>query len=188
MKLKIRLLVLILFILFFNNSVCVEAAESPINVIDNYINNLNNNQWEEAASWWDKKSRQELLAFIAKRENQKYKCGILNIKEANLVRWKELPYDYGKHFLSSRYMEKFNNPRVFYVGVNYKVHTQNKYFIDGVNYFFIAMVREDEMWKIALAPHVPVQTIIYDGYGFGTDDEKTFNKRRLKFLNKKGNC
>ncbi|NEU32116.1 hypothetical protein GN156_15275 [bacterium LRH843] len=105
----------------------------------------------------------------------------MNIKEANLVRWKELPYEYGKQFLSNRYMEKFNNPRVFYVGVNYKVHSQNEYFIDGVNYFLIAMVLEDGMWKIALAPHVPVQSIISAGYGFGTDDEKTYTERRLKF-------
>jgi hypothetical protein len=46
------------------------------------------------------------------------------------------------------------------------------------------MVLEDGMWKIALTPHVPVQSLINDGYGFGTDDEKTYTERRLKFINK----
>ena len=178
-----RVLVLILFTYFSLFSIFVNGEEtiSPINVINYYVNDLNKNKWEEATYWWDKESRQELLNFIANKENQKYKHGLLNIKEANLVRWKELPYEYGKQYLPNRYIEKFNNPRVFYVGINYKVHAQNKYFINGVNYFLIALVLEDGMWKIALSPHVPVQSLIYDGYGFGTGDEKTYTERRLKF-------
>jgi hypothetical protein len=81
-------------------------------------------------------------------------------------------------------MEKFDKPRVFYVGIDYKVHSQNKYFIDGINYFIIAMVLEKGKWKIALTPHVPVGSIIFVGYGFGTEDEMTFDERRERFLNK----
>jgi hypothetical protein len=65
--------------------------------------------------------------------------------------------------------------------VDYKVHKQNKYFINGVNYFFIVLVLQDRQWKIVFTPLVPVSSIIDDGYGFGTEDEKTFDKRRLSF-------
>lgn len=41
---------------------------------------MNKNQWEDATSW-DKESKLELLNFIANKENQKFKCGLLNINE-----------------------------------------------------------------------------------------------------------
>ena len=184
MNLRVIVLFLFIYISLFNISVSGEEI-APITVIKNYINDLNKNQWEEAASWWVKEHRQELLNFNDNKENQKYTRGLLNIKEANLVRWKELPYEYCKSCLPTLYLEKFNNPRVFYVGADYNVHSQNKYFIDGVNYFLIVIVLEDGVWKIALTPHVPIQSIIYGGYGFGTDDEKTYTERRLKYLYKK---
>lgn len=62
------------------------------------------------------------------------------------------------------------------------MHSQNEFFINGVNYFLIAMVLEDGEWKIAMTPHAPVRSIIDDGYGFGTEDEKTYDERRLKFI------
>ncbi|MFF2448254.1 hypothetical protein ACFVSW_14235 [Neobacillus sp. NPDC058068] len=173
----------LLFCCIFSNSVKGEETVSPEKVIKNYIADLNESQWENASSWWVEEQQLELLDFIAEKENQKYKHGLLNIEEAELVRWRELPYEYGKQFLPSRYIEKFTNPRVFYVGVNYIVHIQNSFFINGVNYFFIVMVLEDGEWKIVLTPHVPVRSIIYDGYGFGTEDEKTFDERRIKFNN-----
>ncbi|ETI68262.1 hypothetical protein [Neobacillus vireti] len=171
----------ILFCCIFSNSVSGDVTASPEKVIQNYIVDLNNHQWKNASYWWVEEHKNELLDFVDDKENQKYKHGLLNIEEAKLVRWKELPYEYGKQFLPSRYIEKFTNPRVYYVGVNLKVHNQNKFFIDGGNYFFIVMVLEDGEWKIALTPHVPVMSIIRDGYGFGTEDEKTYEERRLKF-------
>ena len=184
MKIRFLFLLLFIYLTVFNTSVSGEETKTPINVINNYFNDINKEQWENAASCWVKISRNELLGFIANKENQIYKRGLLNIKEAELVRWKELPYEYGNQFLPGRYMEKFKNPKVYYVAVKYKVHSQNKYFINGVNYYVIAMVLEDEKWKIALTPHVPVSSIISDGYGFGTKDEKNYDERRLQFYNK----
>ncbi|MFJ5714482.1 hypothetical protein [Neobacillus sp. NPDC093127] len=180
---KTTIVFTLLFCCIFSNSVRGEVKVSPEMVIQNYIVDLNNHQWKSASSWWVKEHKKELLDFVADKENQNYKHGLLNIEEAKLVRWKEHPYEYGKQFLPSRYIEKFTNPRVFYVGVNYKVQKQNGFFINGVNYFFIVMVLEDLEWKIVLTPHVPVRSIIYDGYGFGIEEEKTFDERRLKFYN-----
>ncbi|WHY87189.1 hypothetical protein QNH39_04835 [Neobacillus novalis] len=173
----------LLFCCIFSSSAKGEATVSPEKVIKNYIVDLNDHQWENASSWWVKEHKKELLDFVADKENQNYKRGLLNIEEAKIVRWKELPYEYGKQFLPSHYIEKFTYPRVFYVGVNLKVHKQDKFFIDGGNYFLIVTVLEDGEWKIALTPHVPVMSIIRDGYSFGTEDEKTYEERRLKFYN-----
>lgn len=114
---------------------------------------------------------------MSRREN--VSC---NIEKAKLVGWKELPYEYGQNFLPIRYIEKFKSPKVFYVAVDYKVHRQTKYHINGVNYFLVAAVKQNSEWKIAVTPIVPVKSIIAVGFGFGTDDEKTYDERRLQFV------
>jgi hypothetical protein len=154
---------------------------AAIAVIQKYILDLDANQWNKIPNRWVEDQRQELIDFINDKRNLTNKRGFLNIKDAELMMLKELPYEYGKQFLPNKYFDKFNNPKVFYVGVHYKVHKQNQFFIDGVNYFLIEMVIEDGEWKIALTPHVPVTSIIFDGHGFGTENEKTFDKRRLDF-------
>ncbi|MFD0616968.1 hypothetical protein ACFQZR_05790 [Paenibacillus sp. GCM10027629] len=131
---------------------------------------------------WVKEERDTLRGFINNSENQKNKLGLFNINKALLAAWKELPIEYGKHFLPMRYIEKFINPRVFYVAVDYTVYREDKYHINGVNYFLISVALEDNQWKIVLTPHIPVKSIITDGYGFGRDDEKTFDERRIKFV------
>jgi hypothetical protein len=67
--LKIRAFVFIVFTVlsFFNITVNGAETVSPINVINNYINDLNNNQWKKATPWWDKENRQILLDFIANK-------------------------------------------------------------------------------------------------------------------------
>ncbi|MET3849094.1 hypothetical protein [Paenibacillus sp. OAE614] len=51
--------------------------------------------------------------------------------------------------------------------------------MDSLNYFLIVTVLEESKRKIILVPFVPIRSIIADGYGFGTPDEKNFDERRL---------
>jgi hypothetical protein len=155
----------------------------PIKIIQKYFTYLNEKQWNVVPSLWVEEQKQSLEDFLNNKENQKLKHGLYNIKKAKLIRWKEIPYEYGQNYLGNRYMEKFQQPRVFYVAVDYEVHKQDQYFIDGINYFLVALAKENGKWRIVLTPHVPVRSLITDGYGFGTEDEKTFDERRQKFLN-----
>lgn len=74
------------------------------------------------------------MSFINNSENQKNKLSLFNIKKAHLVAWKELRFEYGKHFLPMRYIEKFTNPRVLYVAVDYTVYREDKYHINRLNF------------------------------------------------------
>ncbi|MEC0094391.1 hypothetical protein [Paenibacillus macquariensis] len=91
-------------------------------------------------------------------------------------------FEYGKQFLPMRYVEKFTSPRLYYVAIDYSVYREDKFHINGVNYFLICVALEDNQWKIVLTPHVPVKSLIADGYGFGRDVERTFDDRRIKFI------
>lgn len=155
--------------------------KSAIEVISNYFNDIDKSRWTNVDDWYIEEKENELKSFMADKENQERKLGILNIKNARLVMLKELPYDYAEKYLPNLYMEQFCNKKAFYVAVDYKVYQESEYHINGVNYFFVVLVVEDNKWRIALTPLVPVNSIIFDGYGFGTEDEKTFDDRRLKY-------
>ncbi len=158
--------------------------KSAIKVIAGYFNDINANRWTNVDKWYVKEEANEMKSFMDDEENQEKKLGLLNIRKARLIKWKELPYDYAENYLPNRYMDKYSIKRAFYVAVDYKVYHENEYHINGVNYFLVVLVLEDNNWKIALTPLVPVNSIIFDGYGFGTEDEKTFDERRLKFHGK----
>lgn len=172
------------FLLFTFICVPVQAQkDSSLDVVKKYIEHLNHNNWSAIPDLWVKDQKEDLIDFIKNKENQINKIGLFNIKTAKLVKSKEPPYKYAENYLPIRYMQKFKNPKVFYVGVDYNVHKEDQFHINGINYFFVVVALENSKWKIVLTPHVPVTSIINDGYGFGTDDEKTFDKRRQKFLN-----
>ncbi|MFT4417330.1 hypothetical protein ACLM5H_26280 [Fredinandcohnia humi] len=174
-------------LLLFSLSIFTSQTEgmSAIKVIEGYFNDINESRWSSVDKWYVNESAKEIKSFINNEENQEMKLGLLNIREARLVKLKELPYDYAENFLPNRYMEQYNNQnkKVFYVAVDYTVYHEDQYHINGVNYFFVVLVLEDNNWKIALTPHVPVNIIVSEGYGFGTKDEKTFDERRKKFTN-----
>jgi hypothetical protein len=122
------------------------------------------------------------LLIFSTTSKKEHKVGLFNIKIAHLVASKQIPYEYGKIYLPTRYIESFIAPQIFYVAVDYEVFREDKYHINGVNYFFIVTVVEDGKRKIVITPLVPIKSMISDGYGFGTLDEKTFDERRLKFV------
>lgn len=104
------------------------------------------------------------------------------IKRSNIVRWKEVPYEYVKSFGPTRYMERFDHlqKKAYYMAVNYTVSTETKHHLNGLNYFFVVVVKEEGEWKIALTPKPPIKSVVEDGYGFGTNDEWTYDERRLQ--------
>ena len=158
---------------------------SAINAIEGYFNDINDSRWSSVDKWYVNEKSMELKSFLSNEDNQKKKLGLLNIREARLVKLKELPYSYAEDFLPNRYMEQYDNlkKKVFYVAVDYTVYHEDQYHINGFNYFFVVLVLEDNHWRIALTPHIPVKIIVSDGYGFGTKDEETFDERRQKFTN-----
>jgi hypothetical protein len=156
---------------------------SAIHVIKGYFKDINENQWSSIDRWFVQEEAKDIKNFVDNAKNNEKKVGLFNIREARLLKLKELPYEYARQFLSYRHMKKFDKKKVYYVAVDYKVYNEDEYHINGINYFFVVLALEDNKWKIVITPHVPVDTIVSDGYGFGTKDEKTFDKRRYKFIN-----
>ncbi|MGN7170782.1 hypothetical protein ACTHSJ_33465 [Paenibacillus cellulositrophicus] len=149
--------------------------------VENYIESINKKNWSIIPDLWVKGNREEMILFLNNKKNEEQKVGLFNIKEAHLIAYKQIPFKYSRIYLPA-YIESQNSPQVFYVAVNYKVYKEDKYHINGLNYFLIVTVLEESKRKIILTPLVPVRSVIADGYGFGTPDERTFEERRLKFV------
>ncbi|MFJ7934564.1 hypothetical protein [Sporosarcina sp. NPDC096371] len=159
-----------------------EDGNNPaIGVMEGYFNDINESRRANVDKWYVKEEAKLMRSFLDDKENQEKKLGLLNIRKARLLKWKELPYDYAEGYVPTRYIDQYANKKIFYVAVDYMVFHEDEYHINGINYFFVVLVLESDNWRIALIPHVPVNSIISDGYGFGTKDEKTFVERRLKF-------
>ncbi|WP_052947339.1 hypothetical protein [Aneurinibacillus tyrosinisolvens] len=173
----------LLLLLLFMTTISVQAQESSaLTVVKKYIDTLNQHNWSAIPQLWVKERRKDLAQQINDKEYQEKKLGFLNIKKAKLVAWRELPSQYGQIYIPSHYIGKFEDMKIFYITVDYQVHKQNKRGINGLNYFIIVVAKENGKWKIALTPGPPVTSIIHAGYGFGTDDEKTYEERRAKAI------
>ncbi|SED11835.1 hypothetical protein [Paenibacillus sp. GP183] len=182
MQIRIFSLLLLLSLNMFTANLVYAKDASAEKLVTSYIKSINEKNWSDIPGLWVKGQRDELIDFFNNKQNKKQMVGIFNIKKAHLVASKQIPYEYGQIYLPSRYIESFNAPQIFYVAVDFKVYKEDKYHINGVNYFFIVTAIEDGKRKIVLTPLVPVKSLISDGYGFGTLDEKTFDERRLKFV------
>lgn len=168
---------------FSNKEILTEdECKTGLEVIHSYFNDLNENQWAKIHKWFVHGEANMLKSFLYDKENQQNKLGLLNIRKAQLEDWKSIPYHYAENYVPSKSIEQYRDRKVFYVAVDYQVYKENEFMINGVNYFFIVLVLEDHKWRIASTPIVPVKSIIFDGYGFGTEDEKTFDEIRMKFL------
>lgn len=180
-KLKISLLLLLwLNMLTANLAFARDGLDE--NLVTIYINSINEKKWSDIPDLWVKGQREILINFLNNKQNKNQKVGLFNINKARIVASKQISYEYGKIYIPTRYIETFIDPQIFYVAVNYEVFREDKYHINGVNYFFIITVLEGRKRKIVLTPHVPVNQIIRDGYGYGTADEKTFYERRIKYV------
>jgi len=180
LRVRCTVIIFTLFLLMIlTSSVQAQKKNEPFNVVKQYINDIDKHKWYAIPNLWVKDS--ELLGFIQSKHNQKYKYGLFGRQRAKLKLWKELPYSYASQYLPSVYIEKYKNPKVFYVGVDYKVYKENEYQLNGVNYIFITTVLENGKWKIVTETLPPINSLINDGYGFGTVDEKTFDERRMRY-------
>ncbi|MDG5787327.1 hypothetical protein QA612_07455 [Evansella sp. AB-P1] len=177
--------ILLALFIFTTNGTSVDAKESEISLaektISNYFQDVGEERWSEIGKWFVEDRKKDIEVFLSNEENEIRRRGFFNIKKAELVKSKELPNDYGKQFIPGHLIEGYDNLKFLYVAVDFDVHEQNEYHIDGMNYFLVITVLEEKEWKIALTPHVPVNTVIDDGYGFGDEEEKTYTERRLSY-------
>ncbi|MFC5647549.1 hypothetical protein ACFPYJ_00080 [Paenibacillus solisilvae] len=119
-------------------------------------------------------------SLFLNKENKNFKRGLFNIKEARLIVWRQLPFEYGDIFQPKT---PAIDQRFFYVAIEMQVYREDQYFLNGNNYMLISTAAQSGQRIIVRFQHLPLDRLIRDGYGFGTLDEKTYSQRRWAFLN-----
>lgn len=152
--------------LFMMQTSNIQAAD-PYSVVEEFIHYQNQQQWEKAVALWDQPHREKLQSFVNDRMNRQNGVGLYNIKKAKIVRWKELkptdaePYSYITEA----------NAKYYYLAVEQQVHREDKYHLNGINYYLVVVTQQDGSWKISQFSTAPVDLLVAQRIGFGTSDE-----------------
>lgn len=177
---------LMIFSLSFQNTQVNAATNSPMSTIETLVKLINQESWQSIPELWVSDMKAGISPFFSSNENKQNHKGLFNIKKAKLLDWKELSYEE-----ASPYTTVHDNARYFYFSIDNSVHKDDKYHMNGINYYLSALVQENGEWKIAQFSTAPVDIFVANKIGFSTEDEKklaeNFEKRNEgKFLNRKG--
>ncbi|EEM02684.1 SpoIID/LytB domain-containing protein [Bacillus pseudomycoides] len=168
------------------NEVKVVAAsnEGALQPLEEMINNINKKQLSEIPNLWTDDRTKLLADFLNNQENQEKHIGLFNLKNGRIISTKEIPTQFKSQFPTQK-----DDSLLYYVAIDYQVHQEDEFFINGINYFLVEVQQEQGKWKIAQIADAPVNIITSNGLGFNTQDEKemqTIIEQRYKgkFVNR----
>ena len=163
---------------FINNAQQVTKTPSSIEqVIYQEVEAENNHNWSAVSSYWVEDEQDLMLPFIANKENKDNFIGLFNIKSAKIAEIKEVPIDSIKPFVGvEKYLEKYSDIKVYYVGIDYTVHNESMFYYNGVNYRLAVVVPENGQWKLAEMSDAPVADLVASNISFGSSGEKISQK------------
>ncbi len=99
--------------------------------------------------------------------------GIMCVDAASIYEIREIPVDAADAFTSVyKYKGKYDELAAFYVGIDYKVNNESKYFFNGVNYRLMIAGKENGEWKIVEESDAPVEFLSETQYAFKSAAEE----------------
>ncbi|AGL02543.1 copper amine oxidase N-terminal domain-containing protein [Desulfoscipio gibsoniae] len=161
-----------------NNAQQVTKTPTSIErVIYQEVEAKHNHNWRAIPNYWVKDEQDLMLPFIADKENKDNFIGLFNIKSARIAEIKEVPIDSIKSFIDvEKYLEKYSDIKVFYVGIDYTVNNESMFYYNGVNYRLAVIVPENGQWKLAEMSDAPVASLVTSNISFGSSAEKISEK------------
>lgn len=150
------------------------------NVIYEVISAMNNHDISRYIVTQCEANKTDLERFFAGRDWEKDNAGVMCVENAALYEIKELPLDIASSYTSIyKYEEIYNDLKAYYVGIDYKVKNESKYFFNGVNYDLIVLGKENGEWRIVEESDAPVESLTLTKYKFGSNAEN----KALKIVN-----
>src|SRR5580765_4670846 len=165
-----------------------QTGVTPESVVRDDINAQNAGDWITYSN----------LRATASEEPESARLGRLseisgNILSARLESLKPISFRSVRDLMGSlTYGASLKDPQAFYVVVDYEVRLENKYICDGPNARLYLLDYVDNEWRIIQVSEPPIAELIKDGFGFGTEDERTLLSRQQvrlqtgRFVNSKG--
>jgi hypothetical protein len=96
-----------------------------------------------------------------------------NVVSARLESIKLIPFDFARSLIGACcYIDNLTNPQAFYVIVDYKLRTEDKYACDGPNARLYILDHGDNGWKIIQVSEPPITAFVNNGLGIGSYAEQ----------------
>ena len=173
----IQTLALLLFLVFAltvfaPTALAVSAQAESLDVVYRVVEAMNSQDWDTYIALQCMENQQDYIAFLSNPINAAKHMGLFNIISAKVVEVKELaPNDVEAFSRIQIYKEKYHQVAAYYVGVNYSVYEESKYYFNGVNYALVITGVENNAWKIIEMSDAPIESLVPMGLGFGTNSE-----------------
>lgn len=184
MKIRNRIMALIMMVIVsvlncgyaladtsFTNKNIINKAE----VIEDYVNCINNRDWERYRNCFSNDMKEELKDFPSLKQLQNEQ-GILSVKKAQISGIKQISKAdaiYVEPSFEKLNFEKYESISFYYVGLNLNVEHESKYYYNGVNYFLFAVGKDQGKECILQIENAFYYDKIEDrGLAFETYDEK----------------
>lgn len=143
-----------------------EQASNPSDTIKRLIEFENEQKWESISGLWSDDMKGTISEFLSNPENMKQHTGLFNIKKASLVAQKQIPEEYKDLFPNMS-----ESSLLYYIAVNYEVFEEDVFHMNGINYFLVELVKENNNWNIKQLQNAPVDILQNSKLGFNTADE-----------------
>lgn len=154
------------------NEETVQGLNAADEVIKTLIQAIDNKDWDTYINCYVNEAREDFRAFVSNQNNQEEHIGLFNIQTASLYEIKEMNLTDVEDFISVRkYQENYKDVKIYYCGIDYTVFEETKYFFNGVNYYLIAVVKEEDEYRIAEMSDAPIEVFRPKGIGFNSEAE-----------------
>lgn len=142
------------------------------NVIYELLSAMNDHDISRYIETQCEENKTDFERFFTGRDWEKDDAGVMCVENAALYEIKELPLDIASSYTSIyKYEEIYNDLKAYYVGIDYKVKNESRYFFNGVNYDLIILGKENDEWKIVEESDAPVESLTLTKYKFGSSAE-----------------
>lgn len=154
-------LVLAMIITTVPNAFAVGTSTSTATeVINQYVEALNNRDWNSIIEVSPDEEYQENVAFYYSEEYAQESIGFHAVTSASIATITELDgEDLYNYTNAAYYFSKYGTLKLYLIGIDLAVNKESKYFYNGVNFFLVALGLENNAWKVVLFSQAPASVI-----------------------------
>lgn len=167
MKLKKILFSSIAIILILVSSISfLYATETTDAVIKSFAEAIDTENWSEVTELYSDFEKNDIEVFFNNQNNEVEKIGFYSIEEFELIDYLKINNDDLSKFATiGKYADIYDTEQFvgYRITANVKCDLESKYFYNGLNYFLIILVNEDNNWKIAEFSSASPELINYAG-------------------------
>ena len=141
-------------------------------VVYDVVEAIDNKAWNDYVALQCNANKQDYRVFLSNQQNEEKHQGLFNVISAEIVELKELTLkDVSAYTRINEYQEQYQQLAAYYVGIDYDVYEETKYYFDGVNYNLVITAVEDGSWKIVEMSDAPIESLVPMGLGFNSINE-----------------